>query len=275
MSEPDSRYFVVTDLDGSLLDHDNYSFGAARESLTLLRERDIIWVCNTSKTRAELARLQERLGNPYPYIVENGAAVIFPADFSLSLALPAELKLNGDQTRHKAFAMPRGDILVLLQQWRETYQFAFTGFADMTVSQLAQETGLDAEEAQAALQREYSEPILWQDSEPQWRHFLACLQAAGLKALKGGRFIHIMGQADKGQAMLWLRDQLFKTATPTVIALGDSDNDRAMLLQADIAVVIRSPYHEPVRLDDAVGRVVVTDEYGPAGWNAAICALVT
>ncbi|NKI18012.1 HAD-IIB family hydrolase [Spongiibacter sp. KMU-166] len=264
-------YLVFTDLDGTLLDHDTYSFAPAAEAMRLLAAREIPWVFNTSKTRAELAVLREQLGNPHPFIVENGAAVFFPEGCGRN-----DIALEWvDGMRCKRFAPERGDILALLARWREVYGFRFRGFADMTAQELSEVCGLHQNEASLALDRHFSEPILWQDSDDNWQRFAEGLANSGLQALKGGRFIHIMGAADKGAAMQWLAAVLDPEGEALTVALGDSHNDVAMLQAADIAVVVRSPHHVPPVIKSPSGEVIITEGYGPSGWNEALRAILS
>ena len=92
-----------------------------------------------------------------------------------------------------------------------------------------------------------------------------------LQVTSGGRFVHVMGKTDKGRAMLWLLDYL-NEAEPnvqwTVIALGDSANDKPMLELADHAVVVknRGGSMQLARTNN----VIYTEEPGPAGWQIAI-----
>src|SRR4030042_1090542 len=72
------RILVFTDLDGTLLDHRNYSFEPARPALRLLRESGIPLIICTSKTRAEVEEIRAALGNTDPFVVENGGAVFVP-----------------------------------------------------------------------------------------------------------------------------------------------------------------------------------------------------
>ncbi|WP_373082961.1 HAD-IIB family hydrolase [Zhongshania sp.] len=259
---------VFTDLDGTLLDHDDYSFRAALPALARLRDLGVIWILNTSKTQAELLQLSSQLNNPYPFIIENGAAVVVPAGCNL-LADVELSEINGQ--RVKGFAPRRSEILELLRGWRQQHGYKFSGFADFDAPKLCKATGLSLQEAELALQRDYSEPILWEDSEEHWQSFALLLRASGLQALRGGRFIHIMGGADKGQAMAWLASCLYPSEpAPQVIALGDSGNDIAMLARADIGVVVRSPHHPPPHVAAPQGELRITKGFGPAGWNEAL-----
>ena len=53
---------VFTDLDGTLLDHNDYGYGPALPALTELKARDIPLVLASSKTAAEIAPLHHDLG---------------------------------------------------------------------------------------------------------------------------------------------------------------------------------------------------------------------
>lgn len=263
---------VFTDLDGSLLDHDNYSFAPAAEALATLDDQQIPWILNTSKTAAELAELRQHLNNPYPYIVENGAAVVFPEN--AVVAEPEGLE-SSPWGKVKALAPGRQHILRVIRDWREEHGPVFTGFSDMDAPKVCELTGLPPEGAVLALQREYSEPIVWQGSGAHWQAFSDMLAAEGLQALRGGRFTHIIGDCDKGRAMRWLAPRLIPGCTaPRCIALGDGENDVAMLALADEGVIIRSAHHEPPLVPAPSGRIHITDECGPAGWNSSLLALL-
>ena len=58
-----------------------------------------------------------------------------------------------------------------------------------------------------------------------------------------------------------------------VVALGDSENDRPMLEQADIAVVVRSAKHAPL---DIAGhsKVYTTEAVGPQGWSDTLLKIL-
>ena len=89
---------------------------------------------------------------------------------------------------------------------REQEQWRFSGFNDMTVDAVMEKTGLARERAEMAKQRDYTEPLQWQDEEDQLQQFRVKLAEHGLTAVRGGRFISISGKVDKGQALEWLRD---------------------------------------------------------------------
>lgn len=69
---------IFTDLDGSLLNHEDYSFTAARPSIERIKTAGIPLIITTSKTRLEVERLQQEMGIREPFIVENGGGIFFP-----------------------------------------------------------------------------------------------------------------------------------------------------------------------------------------------------
>ena len=54
-------------------------------------------------------------------------------------------------------------------------------------------TGLSLEAAILAMDRTSTEPILWDDSKEHWIEFCGALEQEGIRAVRGGRFIHLMG----------------------------------------------------------------------------------
>lgn len=269
---------IFTDLDGTLLDHHDYNFAPAVATIKLINKLDIVWIFNTSKTLAELLTLRETLSNQHPMIVENGGGIAIPADYPLALPSPlkrAPRKSTSDLV-HRDFQLitmgePREHILKILKPLRA--QFSFTGFNDMSVVELVEFTSLSTEQAEQALQRDFSEPIIWQDSEEKFEQFHQLVTEHSLHLLRGGRFIHVIGNSNKGMAMRWLAT-LYRQTRPELktVALGDGENDIAMLEEADIPVIIRSPVHSPPPVQRK--NTILTQGYGPSGWSQALHALL-
>ncbi|MDJ0878917.1 MAG: HAD-IIB family hydrolase [Halieaceae bacterium] len=249
-----SELLVVTDLDGTLLDHDSYSFAPATDALDLLRRRQVPLVLCSSKTRPEMEVLQAALDINAPFICENGAAIYTPGEDEPEALVP-----------------PRAVVLAVLNRLREQDGFVFTGFADMTVEDIVDATGLSAEAAALAATRDFSEPLRWEDSEARLQDFHERLAEHELRAQQGGRFLTVAGLTDKGAALTLLRQRY--GASATVIALGDSPNDLAMLAAADIAVIIKSARSESLD-PQGPARVIRSREPGPAGWQEAMLPLL-
>lgn len=236
---------VVTDLDGTLLDHDTYSHEAAVPALQLLKRLQIPVVANTSKTAAEWLDMRDQFSNRDPFIVENGSALIFD---------------------HQTVVLgtPRAEILQALLPFKEKYKFR--GYADATLADIVAWTGLPKREAALSATRDYSEPVLWEDTPEKEAEFCQKIHALGLTTLRGGRFLHVLGQTDKGKALNTLRD-----GQNYIIALGDRPNDQAMLEAADTGIAICAPDGSHHLLGKEFLHSTLP---GPSGWNEMVAPVV-
>lgn len=267
MSSP--LYLVVTDLDGSLLDHHTYSYAPARPALDLLEQLRIPVVLASSKTWAEMRALRDELGNEHPLIIENGAAVLVPVHY---FADRPEGCCERDGYWLKEFAPPRGAWQALLSELHERFPGQFLDFARAGVEEIARMTDLPLEKAALANEREYSEPVQWRGDAVDRADFLEALEQGGARALQGGRFISVAGDCDKGQAWDWLRRcySLAASGAPVYdLALGDGHNDLPMLKIAHRAVVIPAPDRSPPQVRRQQGVVSVSG-VGPEAWTQGV-----
>jgi mannosyl-3-phosphoglycerate phosphatase len=249
---------VFTDLDATLLDHETYSYAAANRALTWLKEQGIPLVLCSSKTLAEMQVLHGELGLSAPVVTENGAAVALPPSGP------------NDTWNIQATGAQHAGVLAVIRNLRQEYGYDFAGFSDWDVEGVVKHTGLPAERAALARQRNGTEPILWHDSEERFGAFEQAVEAAGLRIVAGGRFFHVMGRFDKAdgmrQVLAGLKHEPHKN--PLVVALGDSPNDAAMLNAADIAVVIQSPRAQQIQ--PTAAQVIRTTGEGSVGWQEAM-----
>jgi mannosyl-3-phosphoglycerate phosphatase len=259
-------WLIFTDLDGSLLDHDSYSHKAADGLLHELEQKHIPVILTTSKTRAEVTALRTELNNDHPFIIENGAAIYIPQNYFSS---KPEGCIERDGFWVHSISQPRSHWLALLEQAKALFPCSFSHFAAMKEEIIAQVTGLAAQQASLANTREYSEPISWLGAESTKQAFIEWLEEQGGQVLQGGRFLHLGDQCNKGKALTWLTKEYqnqFDSERLKTIAIGDSDNDIAMLEEADLALIIRSPVHAPPKLKRVRG-FFISEEFGPTGWT--------
>lgn len=264
---------IFTDLDGSLLDHYSYSFAPAANYLERLEAQQIPVIPITSKTRAEVLSLRERLGNPHPFIIENGAAICIPKNYFLQC--PENGVESGDYWVISN-TEPRSQWLKILNRvgkpFADEYQTFTSVSAGQNIEGLALLTGLTMEQATLAQQREYSESINWLSTDSRKAEFIRQLSDAGAHLLQGGRFLSMGGNTDKGRALLQLQS-LYKQQYGQCesIAIGDSANDISMLEAADSALIIRSPSHQMPSLE-RTKNLYRSKATGPNGWVEGVYA---
>jgi len=158
-----NRLLVFTDLDGTLLDFNTYSFDAALPALNALKERGMPVVIVSSKTRAEIEPLLDKLPlTSRLFIAENGSAIYLDRKSAVPPGVQAQLKSG-----YRAIVLGRRyeEVLDALDRARKTCKARVKGFRDMTDSEVARLTGLDIDSARLAREREYSEPFTFQGSE--------------------------------------------------------------------------------------------------------------
>jgi mannosyl-3-phosphoglycerate phosphatase family protein len=240
---------VVTDLDGTLLDHDTYQAGPAAGAVTALQNAGVMIVCCSAKTRAEQQVHRKELGIDGPYIVENGAAIHGADDTPLEI-----LGLPYDEVRSR--------LLGAAQRLNVTVR----GFADMSTAELAERTNLSQDAARRARAREYTEAFVVVDAQPDADGLAAALAEAGLRLQRGARFWTASGDHDKGLAVGRLRQHLTRELgeRPLLYGLGDTYNDAAMLTAVDVAFLVQRP--DGTWADLAVERLEYLPGIGPAGW---------
>jgi mannosyl-3-phosphoglycerate phosphatase len=260
---------VFTDLDGSLLNHADYSFAEAMPALARIKSSGIPLIMTTSKTRREVESLQLEMGMREPFIVENGGGIFFPSGYR-------KLSIGDGQQRDGYTLVALGTAYSRVREFLEKVsgRFNLRGFGDMAPAEIAELTGLTMERAAWAKEREFTEPFLMARSD-DIGSLRAMAAVEGLSVTSGGRFHHLMGEdQDKGKAVRRVLD-IFRQNVPaewSAIGLGDSENDLAMLEQVDIPALIPRPGKG--YLDIRLPGLLRAKEEGARGWNELVQRLL-
>ena len=147
---------IFTDLDGSLLNHEDYSFAAARPSIERIKRAGIPLIITTSKTRLEVERLQEEMGVGEPFIVENGGGIFFPHGYR-------NLMINKGEWEEDYTLICIGARYSMIRLFLEKIgpRLDIKGFGDLTVEEISGLTGLSLDRADMAKAREFTEPFIF------------------------------------------------------------------------------------------------------------------
>ncbi len=259
---------LYTDLDGTLLDRETYSWEAARPAIERLRSQDVPVVFCTSKTRAEAEYWRTQVREGHPFIVENGGAVYVPRDY---FHFPLKAGRQRDAYEVIEFGSPYEELVEVLREVSAVSRCRVRGFHDMSAAEVGERCGLSLQQAELAKQREYDEPfeILGRAGG----RLLQGIREHGKRWTRGGRFYHILGANDKALCVRLLT-RFYREAFGEVktIGIGDGLNDADFLNEVDIPIVIKSATSR--RLTSLVRKARVTDAPGPEGWNRAVLELL-
>ena len=253
-------WWVVTDLDGTLLDH-TYDWSPAKDLIRQLQQRRIPVIPCTSKTAEEVRGFRVEAGLHDPYIVENGGAV------------------HGETPEGDAWELPLGPgwaaLKPQLQHLQRELGEPLRPLDELSEEEGQQLLGLGGESLRQAQRRCCSVPFVPPSAEGR-RRLEALAQRMDLTVVQGNRMGHLLGPGiSKGNALQVLKQHLNQPDV-AVLALGDSPNDLPLLEAADLAVVVpgvEGPH--PLLLPGLnSGRFQLAGAAHGAGWAEAVQRLL-
>ena len=259
------KILIFTDLDGSLLNHNNFEFKEIKDFILNCISNGTKIIPNTSKTEEEIQVFLEQLGQNLPFVVENGAAI-----HNLDLVHP-KIKFKNNSI---IFSRLLSEIL---EQFKKNIPIDFQKrcffLKDMSFIEQMKILGLNRKYLPFALNRYYSMPLVFDGSKEIINEFTSLLKKIGMKLHEGGRIYNISDDCSKGKAMTTLIEILendldYKTHT---IVIGDSPNDISMLNVCDQPCIIPLPnknnlYH----LKD--NKIIRATQSAPLGWEEVVRA---
>ncbi len=265
--------FVFTDLDGTLLNQEDYDYQPALPVIAQLKAKDIPVVPVTSKTRAEVAQLCKDIGLNDPFIVENGSGIFITRNdgrFDTSEATLTEYYYT--KTLGCSYIEARAGLKVIQSEVRINN---LKGFGDLEETEIQSLTRLPIPEVRQAKTREFTEPFVTPKDIPREKIAKAAAEY-GFRVLIGDRFSHLIGAgAGKGKAVKWLLEHYKSVkdgAKVITVGLGNSPNDLEMLEAVDIPIVIGNK--KGVHPDLGARGWKTPKSHGSTGWAEAVTEIL-
>ena len=217
-----SSLWVVTDVDGTLMDH-SYDLTPARETIKKLQQLSVPVILCTSKTASEVQVIRKELNLIDPYIVENGAAIY------------------GEYLKHCNGEIILGvkyetleDILNCISNEIDYKLIPLNNLTDQEATEL---TGLKGNSLTLMRDRHWSMPFLNPPSCLEEKINIRCKKYK-VDIFKGNRMSHLLSiNSNKGKAISALK-KYSNNQNIQIVGLGDSPNDLPLLLNSDIRIVI-------------------------------------
>ena len=255
-----SSLWVVSDVDGTLMDH-SYDLTPAKETIKFLQKLSIPVILCTSKTAAEVKVIRKDLNLSDPYIVENGAAI-----YGESLK-----KVNGKIILGQKYETLE-EILNFISEEIDYKLIPLNNLSDQEATQL---TGLKGNSLNLMRARHWSMPFLNPPSFLEDKINICCKKFK-VDIFKGNRMSHLLSNnSNKGKAINALK-QYSNLQNIKIIGLGDSPNDFPLLLNSDIRVVIPGIDGPNLNLLDQLKDLEFTlaSEPNGYGWKNEINKLI-
>lgn len=228
-----TKTVIFADLDGTLLD-EKYECKTTKPIVDKLAALGGSIVFCSSKTRSEIEYYRKAVGVNEPFISENGAAIYIPKNYfpfryactKTSSYNIIKLGASYETLRQK------------LSRIKQVTASKIVGFGDMTIQEIAHDSGLTLKLAELAKKREHDEPF--KIMEGNRAKILQAIKSEGLFCTEGGRYFHLIGNTDKGKAVAILKALYFRMFGKVgSFGIGDGPNDLPMLKVVDRPFLIR------------------------------------
>ncbi len=255
-----SSLWVVSDVDGTLMDH-SYDLTPAKETIKLLQELSIPVILCTSKTAAEVKVIRKQLNLTDPYIVENGAAI-----YGESLK-----KVNGEIILGERYEILEN----ILSSISNEINYDLQPLNNISDQQATELTGLKGNSLELMRDRHWSMPFL-NPPETKEKDLYICCKRFNVEIFRGNRMSHMLSiNSNKGKAINTLK-QYSNNPNIEIIGLGDSPNDLPLLLNSDYKIVIPSPSGPNLKLLEQLKDYEYTLATYPNGfgWKIEINKLI-
>ena len=255
-----SSIWVVSDVDGTLMDH-SYDLTPAKETIKILQKISIPVILCTSKTASEVKVIRNELNLTDPYIVENGAAI-----YGESLK-----KVNGKIILGKKYET----LEEILNTISKEIDYKLIPLNNLTDQEATELTGLKGNSLTLMRDRHWSMPFLNPPSFLEERIKICCKKFK-VDIFKGNRMSHLLStKSNKGKAINALKEYS-NVQNIEIIGLGDSPNDLPLLLNSDIKIVIPGVDGPNLNLLDQLKDLEYTlaSEPNGYGWKNEINKLI-
>lgn len=213
--------FIFSDVDGCIINDGKPDFLVINTYLQRAINKGFDIVLTTAKTAREVISLNKALNLSGPFIVENGAGILFRSKQIKSRHI---LQIGEYQLLKLVKIKP--DINLLL-----SFCNAESLLTQMSNEKLCSITGLSLENAILAKARDFTEPVYIEKLTAGEVAFLKLsVQNAKLHFIQTNRFLHISTSENnhKGYAIRFLLEQFYPNQQFQTFAIGDSINDFSM-----------------------------------------------
>ena len=256
------RIIFLTDLDGTLLNFNDFSFDTIRSNILEFIKDGIDIIPVSSKTRPEMTEFCTALGVNLPFIYENGAG--FCSDARTSNQNDVIVGMSKD---------------ALMQIWEGNIPVELKAdckfLSEMDMTECSALLGLSGARLKLALARSHTALLKFNGDKTALTLLNIYLERAGLTLQKGGRIFCLSGLHNKASFIENFRQKNPNKSANFIVAFGDGNNDIPMLNAADFACIIPRPNGEHLPPDKITTQKIIASQPAPLGWIETAEAALT
>ena len=217
-----SKFWIVSDVDGTLMDH-FYDLTPAKETITWLQRLGIPVILCTSKTKSEVKIIRDDLNLKDPYIVENGGAIY------------------GEYSDGKEWKIILGksynNLEKILNNLSDNINFKLRPLNTLSDDEATNLTGLQGDSLNLMRDRHWSMPFL-NPPDTFDEDLKRLCEIYDVDIFRGNRMSHLLSKnSNKGIAIKTLLNKN-KNLNVQIIGLGDSPNDLPLLMNSNYKIII-------------------------------------
>ena len=255
-----SQIWIVTDVDGTLMDH-SYDLTPAKKTIKWLQNLKIPVILCTSKTASEVEIIRNELCLIDPYIVENGAAIY------------------GENIKGEKWQIILGEnyqsLEKILENLSQEVNFSLKPLNNLTDKEATELTGLTGNSLVLMRDRHWSMPFLNPPNDIEKKLNSVC-KKYNVNIFKGNRMSHLLSiNSNKGKAIKKLIE-FSNNYQVKIIGLGDSPNDLPLLENADYKIVIpdiNGPNQTLLKQLGSKNYIIALEPNG-YGWQKEVTKLI-
>ncbi len=254
-----SKILIFTDLDGSLLNRENFEFGSIKNFLKELLSNDIFIIPNSSKTAKEIVNFNDELEERLPFIAENGSSI---HDLNLiNSNFPEKIILSRDISEL---------LEIFNNKVPNNLRLKCKFLKDLSKKEQLNILGLPTDKIKYAIKRDYTVPFKFEGDKNQREKLQKCIQSSGLTLQEGGRVINLCDKVSKSKAMKNVVKVFQKVEKDKLItiAVGDNFNDLDMLRNSDFPCLV---FNDKFTLEKInINNCIVSKKPAPEGWEEIV-----
>lgn len=234
------KKILFSDIDGCIvIQNQPINQHGFQTAVAHLSSHEFDLILSSAKTAHEIILLNQKLNLAGPFIVENGAGLLFKKQPPKTFLLSNEIFITSDY-----YLIPLEQESINIQ-FLDKYHLQERLITQMSIKSISNKLNLSSEESECAKKRFFSEALYIKDLHPEKiKEIKKIIQEQGYPILQTHSFLHIQSSIHhhKGAAIHYLLQTLYGDKKTQTYAIGDSFNDFSMLNTCNHAYFILNEY---------------------------------